>query len=157
MGYIIECISKNCKKKIFPRIDPAVIMLIYCKNKILLARNKNWKNNLYSCLAGFCEPSESLEETVKRETYEEIGIKVKNVKYMFSQFWPFPNNLMIAYTAEANNFKININKNEIDKAIWITKDELIKMSKRKTIILPNKYAIAHSLIESWKKLSFSKV
>ena len=71
----IECTNKNCLKRIFPRIDPTVIILIKNHNRILLARGNNWKQNLYSCIAGFCEPNESLEETVMREAYEEVGLK----------------------------------------------------------------------------------
>ena len=148
-GHTIICSNKNCNKRIFPRINPTVIMLVYNKNKILLARNPNWPEKLYSCLAGFCEISESLEETVKRETYEEVGIKVKNVNYLFSQFWPFPNNLMIGFKAEATSTKLKINKHEIENAIWVTKNQLIKLKKKREIVLPKKHAIAYCLIKDW--------
>ncbi len=149
-GYI-ECTNKSCLKKIFPKIDPTVIILIKNQNRILLARGKNWKQNLYSCIAGFCEPNESLEQTVIREAYEEVGLKLKNINYLFSQFWPFANNLMVGFEAVSSSVKLKINKSEIEDAIWVTKKELLNLKNKKKIILPKKYAIAHSLIAHWQK------
>ena len=150
-GYSLVCKNKHCKNKIFPRIDPTVIMLIKYKNKILLARDKNWKKNLYSCLAGFCETSESLEEAVNRETYEEVGLEVQKIRYKFSQFWPFSNNLMIGFEATAKSDKLAINKLEIESAIWVTRLQVKKLQKSKELILPKKYAIAYCLINDWLK------
>ena len=147
----IECTNKKCLKKIFPKIDPTVIILIKNDNRILLARSKNWKQNLYSCIAGFCEPNESLEQTVIREAYEEVGLQLKNINYLFSQFWPFANNLMIGFEAISCSKKLKINKSEIEDAIWVTKKELLSLKNKKKIILPKKYAIAHSLIAYWQK------
>ncbi len=147
----IECTNKSCSKKIFPKIDPTVIILIKNNNRILLARSKNWKQNLYSCIAGFCEPNESLEQTVIREAYEEVGLKLNNINYLFSQFWPFANNLMVGFEAISSSKKIKINKSEIEDAIWVTKKELLTLKNKKKIILPKKYAIAHSLIAHWQK------
>ena len=151
MKNFLECTNKNCHKKIFPKIDPTVIVLIKNKNKILLARNKNWKQNLYSCIAGFCEPNESLEETVIREAYEEVGLKLTNINYLFSQFWPFANNLMVGFEAISCSTRLKINKSEIEDAIWVTKKELLNLKNKKKIILPKNYAIAHSLIAYWQK------
>ena len=147
----IECTNKSCLKRIFPKIDPTVIILIKNNNRILLARGKNWKQNLYSCIAGFCEPNESLEQTVIREAYEEVGLKLKNINYLFSQFWPFANNLMVGFEAISSSVKLKINKSEIEDAIWVTRKELLSLKNKKKIILPKKYAIAHSLIEHWQK------
>ncbi len=147
----IECKNKSCLKRIFPKIDPTVIILIKNNDKILLARSKNWKQNLYSCIAGFCEPNESLEQTVIREAYEEVGIKLKNINYLFSQFWPFANNLMVGFEAISCSIKLKINKSEIEDAIWVTKEELLSLKNKKKLILPKKYAIAHSLIAHWQK------
>ncbi len=147
----LECKNQSCLKKIFPKIDPTVIILIKNNNRILLARNKNWKQNLYSCIAGFCEPNESLEETVIRETYEEVGLRLKNINYLFSQFWPFANNLMVGFEAISTRTKLKINVTEIEDAIWVTKKELLTLKKEKKLILPKKYAIAHSLIAYWQK------
>ena len=149
-NYLI-CINQSCLRKIFPKIDPTVIILIKNKDKILLARNKNWQYNLYSCIAGFCEPNESLEETVIRETYEEVGLKLKNINYLFSQFLPFANNLMVGFEATSITTKLKVNKLEIENAIWVTKKELLSLENQKKIILPKKYAIAHSLINYWYK------
>ena len=147
----IECTNKICLKRIFPKIDPTVIILIKNNNKILLARSKNWQQNLYSCIAGFCEPNESLEQTVIREAYEEVGLKLKNINYLFSQFWPFANNLMVGFEAMSSSVKLKINKSEIEDAIWVTRKELLNLKNKKEIILPKKYAIAHSLISHWQK------
>ena len=147
----IECTNKSCLKRIFPKIDPTVIILIKNNNRILLARSKNWKENLYSCIAGFCEPNESLEQTVIREAYEEVGLKLKNINYLFSQFWPFANNLMVGFEAMSSSVKLKINKSEIEDAIWVTRKELLSLKNKKKIILPKKYAIAHSLIAHWQK------
>ena len=147
----IECTNKSCQKRIFPKIDPTVIVLIKNNNRILLARGKNWKQNLYSCIAGFCEPNESLEQTVIREAYEEVGLKLKNINYLFSQFWPFANNLMVGFEAMSSSVKLKINKSEIEDAIWLTRKELLNLKNKKRIILPKKYAIAHSLITHWQK------
>ena len=147
----IECTNKSCLKRIFPKIDPTVIILIKNNNRILLARGKNWKQNLYSCIAGFCEPNESLEQTVIREAYEEVGLKLKNINYLFSQFWPFANNLMVGFEAMSSSVRLKINKSEIEDAIWVTRKELLSLKNKKKIILPKKYAIAHSLIAHWQK------
>jgi NAD+ diphosphatase len=147
----IECTNKSCLKRIFPKIDPTVIILIKNNNRILLARSKNWKQNLYSCIAGFCEQNESLEQTVIREAYEEVGLKLKNINYLFSQFWPFANNLMVGFEAISSSAKLKINKSEIEDAIWVTRKELLNLKNKKKIILPKKYAIAHSLIAHWQK------
>lgn len=145
------CKNINCRKRTFPRIDPTVIILIKNNDKILLARNKEWKENLYSCIAGFCELNESLEETVYRETLEEVGIRVKNINYLFSQFWPFSNNLMVGFEASAPSYKLKLDNYEIEDAIWVSKKELIKLNKLEKIILPRNYAIAYSLINYWLK------
>ena len=147
----IVCTNKSCLKRIFPKIDPTVIILIKNNNRILLARSKNWKQNLYSCIAGFCEPNESLEQTVIREAYEEVGLKLKNINYLFSQFWPFANNLMVGFEAMSSSVRLKINKSEIEDAIWVSRKELLNLKNKKKIILPKKYAIAHSLIEHWQK------
>tara|TARA_Y100000591_G_scaffold331841_1_gene367033 strand:- start:740 stop:1618 length:879 start_codon:yes stop_codon:yes gene_type:complete len=149
-NYIV-CTNKSCLKRIFPKIDPTVIILIKNNNRILLARNKNWKQNLYSCIAGFCEANESLEQTVIREAYEEVGLKLRDINYLFSQFWPFANNLMVGFEAMSPSVKLKINKTEIEDAIWVTREELLNLKNKKKIILPQKYAIAHSLIAHWQK------
>ncbi len=152
-GQSLICINKSCKRKIFPSVYPTVIVNIINKDKILLARNASWKKNLYSCLAGFCEQNESAEETVKREVYEEVGLELDDIRYKYSQYWPYSSNLMLGYEAKVNSKKkkLKINKNEIEKASWFSSKEIISLSKQKKIILPKKDAIAYSLIIDWVK------
>ncbi len=150
-GNSLICSNKNCKRKIFPSAYPTIIVNIVHKNKILLARNINWKKNLYSCIAGFCEQNESAEQTVRREVHEEVGLKLQNIIYKYSQYWPFTNNLMLGFEANVcpHKNKIKINKNEIEKAKWFSSDDIKKLYKQKKLILPRKEAIAYSLITDW--------
>ena len=123
----------------FPRISPAVIVLIERDNRLLLARVNRFNTELYSVIAGFVEPGETLEETVRREIEEEVGIKVKNIRYFGSQPWPFPDSLMIGFTAEYESGEIEIDKTEITDAGWFDPDELP--------IIPGKISIARKLID----------
>ena len=148
-GHVIICKNKVCKKRVFPRINPTIIVNVIHKNKILLARNKSWPNSLYSCIAGFCENNESIEDTVKREVFEEVGLMTKNISYKFSQFWPFPNNLMLGFFAYSDSNKLTVNKNELEDANWFSYKDLFSSSKK--IILPHKRSIAFSLINLWSK------
>ena len=100
-GHQINCSKKHCTYIQFPRMDPAVIMLIHNNNKTLLGRQTIWPKGMYSTLAGFVEPGETLENAVAREVYEEAGIKVHKIKYHSSQPWPFPSSLMLGFFAEA--------------------------------------------------------
>ena len=152
-GNALVCSSKSCKKKIFPSLNPTIIVNITCQNHILLARNIGWKNLLYSCLAGFCEQNESAEEAVQREIYEEVGLELIKINYKFSQYWPFSSNLMLGFQAEVlpNKKKLNINKNELHTAKWFTSDEIISLVNKKKLILPRKESIAYALIYQWMK------
>jgi len=134
----LEC--KNCGNIIYPQISPAIIVGIKKDNKILLAHNKRFINDTYSIIAGFVEWGESLEDTVKREVFEEVGIKIKNIKYFDSQTWPFPNSLMVGFTAEYESGEINPDGIEIEKADWFDKDNFPKM--------PGKGSIARRIIDS---------
>lgn len=113
-----------CKLSIYPKISPAIIVAVTDGDKLLLAQNAFYKNKFYSVLAGFVEPGENLEECVKREVKEEAGIEVKNIKYFMSQPWPFPDSLMIAFTAEYAGGELVIDKNELCDAGWYTKEQL---------------------------------
>ncbi|MCK5125414.1 MAG: NAD(+) diphosphatase [candidate division Zixibacteria bacterium] len=117
-------ICTSCKHIAFPRISPAVIIAIVRDNKILLAQAKSFARPIYSTLAGFVEPGETLEECVHREVFEEVGIKVKNLKYFGSQPWPFPDSLMVAFTAEWDSGEISLNDGEMVDAGWYHKDNL---------------------------------
>ena len=109
---------ESCKVPFYPRLSPSIIVLVTRGEEILLARNAATRANFYSTLAGFVEPGESIEETVHREVFEEVGIKVKELKYFNSQSWPFPNSLMLGFHAEYESGEITIQEEEIADAQW---------------------------------------
>ncbi len=133
-------ICSKCNLMNYPRISPATIIAVVKDDEILLARGVNFPNKkMFSVLAGFVEPDETLDECVKREVFEETGILVKNVKYFNSQPWPFPDSLMIGFTAEYESGDLLIDKNEIAEANWFKADNLP--------LIPKKYTIARELID----------
>ena len=132
-----EC--TRCGHVTFPRISPAVIVLVEKEGKVLLARASRFAEELYSVLAGFVEPGESLEETVRREIEEEVGIKVKNIRYFGSQPWPFPDSLMIGFTADYESGELKIDEVEIELAGWFDPAALPR--------IPGRISIARKLID----------
>lgn len=114
----------KCGNIIFPKISPAVIVGVIKGNEILLAHAKNFKENLFSVIAGFVEPGETFEECIKREVLEEVGLKVKNLKYFGSQPWPFPDSLMVGFTAEYESGDITVDGEELTIAGWYKSDEI---------------------------------
>jgi NAD+ diphosphatase len=128
-----------CELLVFPRISPAIIVLVERGNKLLLARVKRFTSELYSVLAGFVEPGETLEEAAQREIEEEVGIRVKNIRYFGSQPWPFPDSLMIGFTAEYESGDIRIDEAEIADAGWFDPERLPT--------IPGKISIARELID----------
>ena len=146
-------ICTNCNKRIFPRIDPAVIMLITHKNFCLLGRQRSWPEGMHSTLAGFVEQGETLEQAVERETFEEAGIKIENIKYQYSQPWPFPSSIMLGYRAESKNKKLNINFDELEKADLYSKEFLRSSPENNSFRMPGRISIARRLIEEWLKES----
>lgn len=123
----------------YPRLSPAVIMAVTKGDKLLLARNAKSNFPFYSVLAGFVEPGETLEQCVEREVMEEVGIKIKNIKYFGSQPWPFPNSLMVGFTAEYDSGDINVDKNEIAEADWFGIENMPQV--------PSSISIARKLID----------
>ena len=113
-----------CNLVNYPRLSPAVIVAVIKNDRILLARNKRFKAPFHSVLAGFVEPGETLEQCVQREIMEEVGLRVKNIRYFGSQPWPFPNSLMVGYVADYAGGKISIDHNEIMEAGWFSPDAL---------------------------------
>ncbi len=113
-----------CKRTSYPPVAPVIMILITQGRKLLLARKVGWGNTRYSALAGFVEPGETLESTVIRETREEVGVEIKNIRYFGSQPWPFPNNLMIAFTAEYAGGPVTPDGVEIEEAAFFDADEL---------------------------------
>lgn len=133
--------AKKCPKcghLSYPVISPAVITAIIKDNKILLAHNHNFKGNMYSLIAGFVEVGETLEECVAREVKEEVGLNIKNIKYLGSQPWPFPNSLMLGFTAEYDSGEIAVDGVEIDDAKWFDVNNLPE--------LPSEISIARKII-----------
>jgi NAD+ diphosphatase len=120
-------ICSNCGNTTWPRTSPAIIVAVTRGDRLLLARNKQFPNRRYSVIAGFVEYGETFEECVKREVFEEVGIKVKNIKYFGSQPWPYPNSMMIGFTAEYLDGDIKVDGEEIVDADWFSKDEVLEM------------------------------
>jgi NAD+ diphosphatase len=118
----------ECGQVHYPRIAPAIIVAIRNGNKLLMAQHSYHDTIRYALIAGFVEPGESIEEAVHREVSEEVGIKIKNIKYMKSQSWPFPNSLMLGFTAEYDSGDIKVDGDEIVRAKWFEKDEIIRYS-----------------------------
>jgi NAD+ diphosphatase len=144
--------KRACKAEHFPRTDPVVIMLAVRGDRGLLGRSGRFAATMWSCLAGFVEPGEAIEDAVRRETQEEAGIRCGKVKYLFSQPWPFPMSLMIGCHAEALNDNIKMDDNELVDARWFTKDEMAAMLMRKHpegLTCPPPVAIAHHIIREW--------
>ncbi|MBJ9985791.1 NAD(+) diphosphatase [Acinetobacter sp. S40] len=132
-------ICPACRYHQYPRVQPCVITIITKdQNEVLLAKNANNKSNIYGLIAGFVEVGETLEEAVQRETLEEVGLKLKNIRYMSSQPWPFPSNLMIAFQAEYDSGEIQLQEEEISDAKFFKFDQLPE--------IPFKGSIAHAMI-----------
>ena len=123
-GHLCVCTDADCATDHFPRTDPAVIMLVSRGDRALLARKKEWVPEMYSALAGFVEPGESLEEAVRREVGEETGILISDIRYHSSQPWPFPASLMLGFHATAETEEIHRNADELEDARWFTRAEL---------------------------------
>ena len=141
-----------CSGQHFPRTDPVVIMLAIDGERGLLGRSARFVANSWSCLAGFIEPGETLEDAVRRETHEEAGIDSGKVRYFASQPWPFPSSLMIGCYAQALSTEIVIDKNELENARWFSRDEAAAMLTRshpEGLITPPPVAIAHHIIRGW--------
>jgi NAD+ diphosphatase len=130
-----------CGLSAFPRLSPAVIMRVTRGDEILLARAQRFPGGMYSVLAGFVEPGETLEECVAREVGEEVGIEVTDIRYFASQPWPFPHSLMIGFTATWVSGDLQIEEAEIADAQWFTRDDLPE--------LPGSLSIARKLIDDW--------
>ncbi|SFD24943.1 NAD(+) diphosphatase [Tropicimonas isoalkanivorans] len=135
----------------FPRTDPVVIMLVTCGNSVLLGRSPGWPDGMYSLLAGFIEPGETVEAAVRREVFEETGVAVGDVTYLASQPWPFPASLMIGCKASALSAEIRLDPEEIEDARWISREEVLAIfaGRHPEIRGAREGAIAHFLLSHW--------
>ena len=130
-----------CDLHVYPRISPAIITLVRKSDLALLGSNAKFPSAFYSTLAGFADIGESLEETLAREVHEEVGVRVRDVRYFGSQPWPFPNSLMIGFTAEWESGEIAIDPKELSDAKWFSAHELP--------MIPPPLSIARQLIDAW--------
>jgi NAD+ diphosphatase len=142
------CTNSECGREIFPRVDPAIIVLVTDGKRCLLGRQEDWPEDSYSTIAGFAEPGESLEDAVRREVYEETNIQVGQVTYHSSQPWPFPSALMLGFVAEATSEDIALNDKELEDAQWFTRDDLKSGFPK----LPFRISIARRLVDHWLQL-----
>ena len=149
LGFVRHCHNPRCNKEQFPRTDAAVICAITYQDSILLGRQTSWPENRYSVIAGFVEPGESLEQAVAREAAEEVGLRVSNIQYFASQPWPFPQSLMVGFTAESQSDKIVLHDQELEEANWYSRSHIQKLTAQEKLILPFEYSISRALIEQW--------
>ena len=135
---------ENCGHHFYPRLSPSIIVLVHKGDEVLLGRNHLFPPDLFSTLAGFVEPGEAIEETVRREVFEEVGLEVGDLAYRGSQPWPFPNSLMLGFHAEYDAGVINLQEDEIAEADWFALDKLPR--------IPGKFAISRWLIDDYLTL-----
>ncbi|KAM8793194.1 NAD-capped RNA hydrolase NUDT12 [Eudromia elegans] len=159
-GYKKTCLKEDCSSlrgvhnTSYPRVDPVVIMLVIHPdgNHCLLGRQKRFPPGMFTCLAGFVEPGETIEDAVRREVEEEAGVKVGHVQYVSCQPWPMPSSLMIGCLAVAVSTEIKVDKNEIEDARWFTREQVVDVTmkgNRRSFFVPPSRAIAHQLIKYW--------
>ena len=148
-GWQRQCPS--CRASHFPRTDPVVIMLITRGNSVLMGRSPGWPKGMYSLLAGFVEPGETLEAAVRREVFEEAGVRVGRVDYLASQPWPFPASLMFGCRGDAETTEITVDPKELEDALWVSREEMMAVfaGTHPAILPARKGAIAHFLLENW--------
>jgi NAD+ diphosphatase len=135
----------TCDQETFPRIDPAIIVLVHDGQRALLGRQASWPPNRYSTIAGFVEPGETLEDAVRREVGEETGVHIHTIDYHSSQPWPFPASLMLGFQAHGDYAVPVLHDGELEDARWFTSDEL----RSGAVLLPPRETISRRLIESW--------
>jgi len=150
-------VCPGCKAEHFPRTDPVSIMLVVKDGKCLLGRKSEWPPGMYSALAGFIEPGETIEEAVRREVFEEAGVHTGKVRYASSQPWPFPSSLMMGCIAEGLSDDIAIDTDELEDAAWFSREQVVEGMERVLTTepgdglfrMPNPIAIAHQLARTW--------
>ncbi len=141
-----------CETEHFPRTDPVVIMLAEYEGRVLVGRNPRFPPGRFSALAGFVEPGETVEEAVRRELWEEAGIRVGRVDYLMSQPWPFPSQLMIACIAQAHDDALTLDTAEIAEAMWVSRDDVrtaFAAPEQARFLPPTPIAVAHHMLRDW--------
>jgi NAD+ diphosphatase len=147
-GHELRC--TGCGRAQFPRTDPAVIMaVVHDDGSILLGRQTSWPAGRWSTLAGFCEPGETLEDAVRREVDEEVGVPVGEVTYFGNQPWPLPASLMVGFVARAQSKRIDVDGAEIEEARWFTREELREAVDSGEVFIPRSVSISSSLLADW--------
>jgi len=149
-GHKMVCSNEECARQSFPRIDPAIIVLVTQGNACLLGRNSAWPEKRFSTLAGFVEPGESLEDAVVREVFEESRVRLKEIRYISSQPWPFPASSMCGFYAEAENRTCEPS-HELAELRWFTVDELAEAVRTGAVLLSPPVSIAFRLLADWYK------
>lgn len=146
-GHVMRCVNEHCGNETFPRLDPAIIVLISDASgeRALLGRQASWPQGRYSTIAGFVEPGESLEDAVAREVEEETGVHVGDVRYVASQPWPFPSSLMLGFSAVARTHEIHLRDGELEDARWFTRADIAAGHPA----LPPSGSISARLIDGW--------
>jgi NAD+ diphosphatase len=144
-GNARRCVNPDCGRLFFPRVDPAIIVLVGDGDRCLLGRQANWPEGRYSTIAGFVEAGESLEDAIHREIYEETNVRVEAIRYHSSQPWPFPASLMLGFVATATSTEIVLNDGELEDAAWFTRKELRSGYPK----LPFGISISRRLIDDW--------
>jgi NAD+ diphosphatase len=147
-GHRARCTNPDCAIEHFPRVDPAMIAIVSHGDACLLGRQATWSERRFSTLAGFVEPGESLEDTVRREVFEEAGVRIGECRYHSSQPWPFPASLMVGFTAEAIDPEIRLG-GELAEARWFTADDLVRGLAERTLTLSPPVSVSFRLIEHW--------
>ncbi len=147
-------VCNHCNTEHFPRVNPVVIMLVTHKDKVLLGRGIGWPSKAMSALAGFVSPGETIEESVAREVFEEVGVKIKNPHYIFSQPWPYPSQLMIGMICKAIDTEVTLNTAELEDAQWFTREQVDFVMNgndkdKAAFIRPPKTTIARQLLGYW--------
>ena len=147
-GHVRRCVDETCGAEHFPRTDPAIIVLVTDGDRCLLGRKDIWPEGVYSTLAGFVEPGESLSEAVVREVREESGIEVSSVRYRSSQPWPFPASLMLGFRAERVGGELSVARQELVDARWFDRADFARR-REIGLRLPGRVSISRRLIEDW--------